>query len=228
MSDLKSREVAYGEKIGSGGSDAILSGLFRDVLINLHIDFGKFLSLIDRYIVSHGISSNVAELSTARSALRREFMSQTMTWKVFVKALVFLRVEKVTLELSLYRDGNEKSTHETSFDVKYAEKENEEDDKQTNVLSAFLTEIAHDLGIQDKVFKDHMNDYVKFSKPGAEPSEQYTAKCSLRREMHKSSISWKVFVRGLIFFKTSKLIINLTLHHRNDVRTEHRKTIVFK
>ena len=231
MSDLKSQEIGYGEKIGSGGSDAILSSYFRNILVNLHIDITRFQALLDKYIISQGIANNSAELSTSRSALRRELMSMTMTWKVFIKGLMFLRVESMMISLILYRDDNKTTVHDYEFKL-VDDKSVEDSDDQPNVLATFFKEILENLEIDEdqheEVFKEYLDHYVRFSKPGSSPNEQYTAKCSLRREISKANISWKVFMKGLIFLRTYKMIINLKLKHRNNLITKHTKTLRFR
>lgn len=226
MSDLKSLNLAFGERIGSGGSDAILSGYFRDILLNLGIDVGRFQALLDRYIISQGIATNTVEIYTSRSALRREFMNQTMTWKVFVKALMFLKTHKVTIEIILHRDESEPSVHEYTFELT----EQKEESEEPNVLAVFFKKIQSELGIKDDsaLYQNYLDHYVKFSKPGSSTVEQYTAKCSLRREISKSNISWKVFIKGIIFLRTFKVNFKLRLFHRNDLVSDHIKTLVFR
>jgi|ERR1700752_338266 len=226
MNDLKSQDVTYGERIGSGGSDSILSSFFRDILLDLHIDIGKFQILLDRYIVGKGIATNTVDISTSRSALRRELMSPTMTWKVFIKGLMFLRVRTAIIEITLYREDEKTSLHEYIFDV--VDKNDDEDSTEPNVLAKLFREILSDLDIDDQMFQDYQDYYVKRSKPLGTPVDHYTTKCSLRREILKDSISWKVFIKGLIFLKTHRVKLRLRLIYKvSGIITEHKKMISF-
>lgn len=242
MSDLRSSELAYGERIGSGGSDAILASFFRDILFNLDIPVDRFQALLDRYIISQGIATNTAEISTNRSALRRELISTTMTWKVFNKGLKFLRAEDAILKVTLYHDDARVTHHECVFRVD--EQNNApDDDSETNTLAKFFREILQDLDVDDDMFQSYLDKYVKFAKPktmtgvsleempkliAAKRAEEYYAKCSLKREILKDSISWKVFVRGLIFLGTKKVKFDLKLFHKSGLITRHEKIVSFK
>lgn len=226
MSDLKSQDIVYGERIGSGGTDAVLASYFRDILFKLSIDINRFQALLDRYIISRGIATNTAEISTSRSALRRELMSQTMTWKVFIKGLMFLKVERVSMEMILHREDAKTSLHEYTFEIK--EQKEDDDSEEPNILADFFHEILTELDVDDDMFQYYLDTYVKFSKPGSSPVEQYTAKCSLRREILKNNISWKVLIKGLIFLQTHKVEFKLQLFHKNGRVSEHHKTLTFK
>lgn len=253
MSEKTSQEMGYGERIGSGGNDAILAAFFIRILLKLGIPIGRFQALLDRYIVRVGLASNMAEISTSRSALRRELLSPTMTWKVFIKGLRFLQINKVDFDLVLYRDPisnseaeemNQKmvTTHSINFLVEEEYRADPEDENQTSFLAKFLEEILEDLNIRmpdkegqnkkdrDKVFDEYLDRYIQFYKPIVlkNKDEHYTTKCSLKREILKSNISWKVFVKGIIFILTNRMIIKMKLYHNNGFITEHVYPISFK
>lgn len=228
MTDLKSSEIQYGERIDSGGSDAILASYFRDILLNLHIDGNRFQALLDRYILKQKIATNTTEISTARSAMRRELMHPTMTWKVFIKGLMFLRVKEVVMTLTLYRTDEPISEHECRFKLTDQNLDDHDDDQdKVNILQKFFRDILTDLDITPEKFDYYMDLYVRYAKPGSSAYERYGAKSLTRREILKNSISWKVFVKGLIFLRTYKVIMRLKLIHQNNIISRHEKTLVF-
>jgi len=229
MSDMKSAEIQYGERIGSGGSDAILSSYFRDILKDLHIDTNRFLALLDKYIIREGLASNTAEISTSRSAFRRELLNPTMTWKVFLKGLKFLKVTNIIMSVTMFRDDSKTTIHEYEFAISdELVKDESANSKDANVLELFLRQILDELKINDEQFSDYLDHYVKISKPGSTPVDQYTTKCSLRREILKDYISWKIFIKGILFLRTYKMIFHLNLLYENKLISTHQKTLVFR
>ena len=225
MSESKSSEVQFGERIGSGGSDAILSSYFRDILQELAINSSRFQFLLDKYIISQGMPNNSAEIPSSRSALHRELMSQTMTWKVFIKGLLFLRVKTVEMTVVLYRDDCDSTAHEHVF---HLVNESRVGDDEPNTLSKFFKGILENLEVEDDVFQEYLDHYIKVSKPGSTPNEQYTAKCQLRREILKNNISWKVFIKGILFLKTYKMVLESRLIFQTGFVAIRRKKLEFK
>ncbi len=227
MSELKYKEIGFNEQIQSGGPDSILAHFFKVIIFNLKMDMNGFFRLIDRFIISINGITLINEISTARSALRRELMSQTMTWNVFLKGLLFLRIKEARIELVLFREGEETSVHEHIVQITNIKEI--EDEERINDLSIFFkTIVEEDLKIDKDLFKQLLDRYVWFSKPGSSDAEKHSAKCSLKRELYKNSISWKVFVKGLILLKTTRMIIRITLTSVRGTVSVHKHPYIFK
>lgn len=225
-------KALYGERIGSAGPDSVLAGFFRKILFDLKINSNRFQALLDRFILSQGYAGNSIEVSMSRSALRRELSDTTMTWKVFVRGLQSLRVEKAVFGLVLYRDDGEVTGHERVIDIKEEVSDSGED---VGTLAVYFKDILEYLKIfpDDKSetpneFDKLLNYYVRMSKPGGALADQSQVKCSLKRELLKSRISWKIFVKGIIFLRTYKMIVSVQLIFRNKLVSYHHTTLVFR
>ena len=48
----------------------------------------------------------------------------------------------------------------------------------------------------------------------------------LYEELLKSTMTWKVFIKGLLFINVKKFDIKITLYHANGSITNHNKTVV--
>lgn len=229
MTDNKTSEIQFGERIGTGGSDAILASYFRDILKHLAINSGRFQFLLDKYIISQGMASNAVDSPLSRSALYRELMSSTMTWKVFIKGLLFLRVKSVVITIILYRDDCSTTAHDLELSLVG---ESHIGDDEPNTLAKFFDSILKNLGVIDgednKLFHEYLDQYIKVAKPGASVTEQYTAKCQIHREILKKNISWKVFVKGLLFLKTSRIVIESQLTFQTGLVATVSKKLEFR
>lgn len=234
MVDSRTQEMSYGERIGSGGTDAILASFFREILLDFSIDVNRFQALLDRYIVQSGLASNTAEISTSRSALRRELMNMGMTWKVFIKGLLFLRIEEAELILTLFKDDDDQfgtSVYSYTFNVKEEQRRINKEDKdhnRKNTLATFFDQIKDGELEKGKELSQYFQKYVEEAKPGSRVDQQSSTKTSLARELGKKNISWKVFVKGLILLRARKIKIGLILTHQIGKQTYHEKIVVFK
>lgn len=226
MSDPQETSAQYGERIGSAGPDSILSSFYRKILRELRIDIHRFQAILSRYVMQQGFVTNNLEISGTRSALIRELMSATMTWKVFMKGLHVLRIRQATITLTLYRDDEPDMTvHEYTFEVL---QELRLDDGDSNTLANFLELIMGELEMTREKKETYLNHYVKHAKPKATAAEQYTTKCALKREIGKSRISWKIFIKSLIFLRCKRVKMSMQLLFCNDLVSTHHSTLIFR
>lgn len=102
MADHREAQKPYGEEIRTGSSDSILASLFRTILSELGINWARFNVLLERYVVRANIPLNVKEISSVRGNLKKELLKSVMSWKVFIKGLMFLNVRKFEITVRLY------------------------------------------------------------------------------------------------------------------------------
>lgn len=113
---LNSADKGIGSTRGVGG---ILARLWRQILKDLNIKPIQFENYLTDFIVSakkNGADNNVTR-SITRGNLRREFEKPTMTFKVFIKGMNFLKVKKLRIGVDAVRRNNVTSTHITSIDL---------------------------------------------------------------------------------------------------------------
>jgi len=109
--NIKENTKPYGDKISSGTSDSVLASLFRTVLDELDINIHRFNILINRYMIKANIPINSEEVSSARGNLKKELLKSTMTWKVFIKGLLFINVKKFDIKITLYHANGSITNH---------------------------------------------------------------------------------------------------------------------
>lgn len=119
MSDHKTTTRPYGGEIRTGSTDSILASLFRTILFDLGITPNRFNSLLERYIITANIPKNIKEISSLRGNLKKELLKTTMTWKVFIKGLVFLSVKKIDISIRLHHSNNKITEHYKSVTLSY-------------------------------------------------------------------------------------------------------------
>jgi hypothetical protein len=101
----------FGPVIKTGPSDSVLASLFRTILMDLGITAIRFEKLLDKYIIQAKLPNNIKDASSQRGNLRKELLKTTMTWKVFIKGLMFLNVIKFDISVKLYHPNGRLTEH---------------------------------------------------------------------------------------------------------------------
>lgn len=114
MADYREIPLPFGKEIRTGTTDSILASLFRTVLADLGINVNRFNTLLNKYIVHANIPMNTKEISSVRGNLKKELLKSVMTWKVFVKGLLFLGITKFDITIRLYHANGRITDHAKS------------------------------------------------------------------------------------------------------------------
>ena len=101
--------------IKSGDSGSILAGLFSTIMFDLGIDAKRFNILIERYMRRSNPNLNLKDASTMRGSLKKELLKDSISWKVFIKGLVFLNIKRFKIVLELEHYNGYTTKHEKSI-----------------------------------------------------------------------------------------------------------------
>jgi hypothetical protein len=203
----------------SGTSGVILASLFRTIMHEMGINNEKFNYLMLRYLDDprNHIPRNIRDRSTVRGNLKKQLLKTTMTWKVFCKSLMFLNIRTLEFNLSLEHSNND-SHHQLIVNPPV---------KQPGaVLADFYQQILADLNLDSDSFDLLVAKYCDRLNLLATEDDALKNKSKIKRETFSSSISWKVFCRGLYMLEIKRLTIVANVTHANSKQTIHRLTMV--
>ena len=225
--NLKDAILPYGEDIRNGTSDSILASLYRTILNGLGIESPRFQVMVGKYVNRVTPLDKVNEISSIRGYLRKELLKSTMSWKVFVKGLLVLSVKRFDIALHLRMTEDEKDDvavlHRVSFE---SSKSEEEDAKITkSVLSALFRESLVKLNITTSKFDDLLAKYIIKANIPVNIKEVASTRGNIKKEFMKESMSWKVFIKTLMFLNVRQFTIGVNLYHPNGKVTAHYRTI---
>lgn len=101
------------------GIGGILARLWRQILDDLQVKPNKFELLLSDFINSakRGVPEHRISRHFTRGNLRRELEQPTMTFKVFIKGMKFLKVVRIRFVVELEHSGGRKTLHETAVDL---------------------------------------------------------------------------------------------------------------
>ncbi len=109
MANHRDMRTSIEQPIRSGTSDSILASMFRHILASNNVTNEAFNSHLEKYIIRSGIPRDLKELSSLRGNLKKELTKNTMSWRVFVKALRFFNIHKFELVIRIHsqvKNGN--------------------------------------------------------------------------------------------------------------------------
>lgn len=225
--DYKDAVMNYGEEIKTGTSDSILSSLFRTILNDIGMDIHRFNGLLLKYLTRINQQLNFREIASIRGNLSNELLKSVMTWKVFMKGLLFLNIQHFMLTITVENDKEEISQHEVFVDMKEFSTVKKVDSINPDYILANLFKLIKEgLNIDEVKFNDLITDYIRRVNIGIKDEEISSIKGNLKKELNRKHMTWRVFIKGLMFLNTHRFTIELKLQHVNKCYTTHYKSVV--
>lgn len=211
----------------TGGVDSILAGLWRKVLNDLDIDDSTILDKIDRY--SKKVTKDFPERSAQiRGNLRTDVNKDAMTWYTFTKCLRVIGVEYFEIEFKLHhlRMVSSHVLRVKLDDHFFLSDEEEKDPKEPTALSVFFKDMLHQLSIGVTMFESLLEHYMRREKVAINLRNKTHIRGYLKKDFSAPKMSWKSFVKGMVFLCVLKMDMHLILHLRRNQITEHDYEVV--
>lgn len=225
--DYKDAIMNYGEEIKTGTPDSILSSLFRTILNDIGMDIHRFNGLLLKYLTRINHELNFREIASIRGNLSNELLRSVMTWKVFMKGLLFLNIQQFMILITIEDDKEQISHHEHFVDMKEFSTIKKVDSINPDyILSGLFQKIKTALNIDEELFNKLITDYIRRVNIGIKDEDISSIKGNLKKELNRKHMTWRVFIKGLMFLNTHRFTIELKLKHVNQCFTSHYKSVV--
>jgi hypothetical protein len=106
------------EKNQTTGVGGILAGLWRQILFDLDISYNQWNVLMTDHLTdpANNIEQNNRAQISERGNMVNELAKPSMTWRLFIKALRFLKVRGLDIQLTLRHANGKKTIHTRSVD----------------------------------------------------------------------------------------------------------------
>ena len=113
---LTSADKGISATRGIGG---ILARLWRTILDDLQVKPNRFEMLLSDFINSakRGVPEHRISRHFTRGNLRRELEQPTMTFKVFIKGMKFLKIARIRFAVELEHADGRTTLHQTAVDL---------------------------------------------------------------------------------------------------------------
>lgn len=116
----KKKIIQYGVPIDSGTADSILASLLRKIYHDINIDITRFDILVSRYVSKFSKSTASRVLSSERGNIKKEILSETISWNVFIsKGLALINAKKIKISIELTHFNGLITKHEKEVELNY-------------------------------------------------------------------------------------------------------------
>ena len=218
MATRKHKVLPYGIEIISGGIGSELSSLFRRILKDNGVDAERYNDLMYWYIAREQSKTNRNERMEARIGLSQELMKEVMTWKTFVKGLKFLHVDLFEIDVVLSFE------HRRAMRLVLKSKLSEYG-HPGEILAALFNLLQAQMKESPTEYEQRLTAYVEKTRGQQSKKDKAAARASLSKELQKTTMSWRTFVKGLVFDDVLKYGFNITLFRRMKPPTTHGVTV---
>jgi hypothetical protein len=101
------------------GPNGVLSRLWRQILYDLGIGPNQFNLLMHDYLSDprNGVPNNKKDQTSMRGNMSKELWKPQMTWKVFLKAMRFLQLVKITFTVEAHHANGRITLHSTDVNL---------------------------------------------------------------------------------------------------------------
>lgn len=104
------RDLLHNPDRGVGKTSSIptvLTTLFKELVLSMGMGHELWYTYIKDYALREAIHrNNPRDIASIRGNLNKEFLRKTMTWKVFVKAMMFLKVKRFRIIIVAQFENN--------------------------------------------------------------------------------------------------------------------------
>ena len=212
------------QKVTSSNINAILSMIFSDIMFKLGINQSVFQQKISKYIANVATNKVMTNktLITERSSLKKELLSPEMTWKVFCKGINFLGYDSFQLKIDIYHNNGTVTTSEKEIMISTSDTNNVK-----NSLSDIYYGLLFDLNISKDKFNNLLDSYLSlFSNDVFNTlNEKLNEKRKLLTQIFNTTMTWKVFCKGIKIINVVKFKMVFTLIDKDGKTLIHEQVI---
>jgi len=221
MSSRKIRVRPFSAILRTGTPGTVLARIYRTVLHDLGVTAERYHALMLRYIAKSVMYANRNEKASTRASLSSELLKESMTWKTFILGLKFLNMDEYTLAVELTRpDGVSRATVTSTLN-----QHEPNDTPQGEHLATLVTQLMTCIESQEH-YHELMDRYMSKNYSKIETEKRGAIRSSFNKESSKPVITWKTFMKVLVFLEGTKIVFRLTLKHPTHRVTAHETVVL--
>lgn len=213
----------------TGSADNILAEMFRGMKHDLNVSEALLEMAVHRFSMKVTELSDPKKLAGAKSNFLSALKKNTMTLKTLHRGILILGARKYTITITGTRkDG---SIAVASKQVKLNNKDfiEPKDDSVDGILVELFKELNHIAVGNNKDFAVLFDDYAELVGIPADNISRSKERSSIKKDLLKATkISWKNFVKGLLFLGYTEFDIVITVNHRNGNNTLHSRKVILR
>lgn len=224
--------------VNTGPPDAINVAMWQLIMHELHINPQRLSTLIQNYLIRAYGNNLPPELSSERGKAFDEIMNpNAISWKVFIKALAYINILQVDIELVLtFRDELIRNTvlpdgelvlrTVIKLDGGFIGRLRSGEEPHLGTYLADMFKSAQEtLQIDRNTFDKLMVRYIEFTRTPVGVRKLATVKGNFSKEFTADTMTWSVFVKSLVFLGVESFTYSLALTNIAGFTSFHQKKV---
>jgi len=214
--------------IRTGEPDAVLAGIWRQIMRNYGMDFARLDDLVTDYSKMMTFMTPEKQ-SQYRGNVLSDLKSEKMTWGTFLRGIRCLKMQKMDFILHLH---HLQYITEHTLVKEFAPPEVDIDlplpngDKPPTELYYLYTSIRHDLGISVADTQQLLTKYMIRCQIPLTHKNKTSVRGNIKKDLFGERLSWASLIRGLNFLEIVKFDVEIVLYPKKGKSTRHRRTII--
>ena len=206
----------------------ILARILKIIMRDLGITIDRYQYFMYNFIRQLEFNNNY-KISSLINNISKEIFSSSISWKVFIKALIFLGTSRLIIFLQVDQDAP-MVQHELDLSNKeltknlfcFSDKEETQGEVQLGKhLKVFLDQVLVKNSLTE-VYSAAIDQYISKLRDSKKHINK-SLKGNLTKELKLENISWKVFIKTLTIYRLVNPVIGVSVYDR----TGKRHTVSF-
>lgn len=215
--------------IRTGEPDAVLAGVWRQIMRNYGMDFARLDDLVTDYSKLMTFMTPEKQ-SQYRGNVLSDLKGERMTWGTFLRGIRCLKMQKMDFILHLHHLNYitehtlTKEFAPPDVDIDAIRLPNGE--KPPTELYYLYTSIRHDLGISVSDVQHLLTKYMVRCRIPLTPKNKTSVRGNIKKDLFMERLSWANLIRGLNFLEIVKFEVEIVLYPKKGKSTRHRRVII--
>ena len=213
----------------TGGADSILAELFRVMKHDLNVSEALLESAVQRFSMKVAEVPDHKKLLGAKSNFLSALNKATMTFKTLHRGILILGAKKYKISIVGKRADGSYETASKTLEINNTDFIDSKDEIIETFLLDMFKQLNH-LSIENtKDFANLFEDYAKLVGVLPDNIDRSKERASLKKDLFKASkLSWKNFVKGLLFLGFTEFDIVISINHKSGKLTTHSRKIILR
>lgn len=212
-----------------GGADTILTELFRAMKHDLNVSEALLEVAVQRFSMKVADVPDHKKLLGAKSNFLSALNKNTMTFKTLHRGILILGAKKYKISITGKRPDGSYAIASKTLEVSNKDFIDSKDEVIETFLLDMFKQLNH-LSVENtKDFGNLFEDYASIVGILPDNISRSKERASLKKDLFKAKkLSWKNFVKGLLFLGFTEFDIVISISHKSGKLTTHSRKIILR
>lgn len=213
----------------TGSADTILSEVFCGIKHDMNVSESLLEAAVHRFSMKVSEVDDPKKLLGAKSNFLSALKKNTMTMKTLHRGMLILGARKYTITVAGIRKDKTMAVAFKTLTVTPKDFLDLKDDATETLLIEMFKELNHISVENNKDFAMLFDEYATLVGIPNDNISRSKERSSLKKDIFKAKkLSWKNFVKSLLFLGYTEFDITIAINHKNGKNTTHTRKIILQ